>query len=228
LSEAAFLGALLRAAPLCLVLPMPALAARLTLALTLAVVALGAPGVDHLGTATLGVELARGIALGLGVAAPLYAARWAGALIDRHGTRQVGGPATQIASALGWVVFCAAGGAELLAQAYLHSYARWPAGAGTFARDVAALTRLGVDTFALSAQLALPALLVLGLVELSVGLVARFERTVRFDGGIAALSSTARPMLVALLLTASVAAFTHGVGAAVLGAVERERSVGRP
>jgi type III secretory pathway component EscT len=122
----------------------------------------------------------------------------------------------RVAETLGWLIFCAAGGGGLLVGAYLRSYARWPVSAAAVV-DSTSLLRAGGELIALGARLALPALLVLALVELAAGLLGRFERGAAVEPGAKAIARTARPILAMILLAASVAAFTHGVGAAVQG-----------
>jgi type III secretory pathway component EscT len=125
------------------------------------------------------------------------------------------------AEALGWVIFCAAGGGGLLVGAFLRSYVRWPVVAAVASADPTALMHAGADLLVLGARLALPAMLVLALVELAAGLLARFERGATVEPGAEAIARSARPILAMILLAASVAAFTHGVGAAVIGAAGR-------
>jgi type III secretory pathway component EscT len=224
MSEAAVLGALLRAAPLCGVLPLPGLWARVALAIVLAAAAQGVPGAAAGDGALLPLmlrELVRGLALGLFVGLPVLAARWAGGLIGDSAARRGPAVAALGASVLGWLVFSAAGGATLLVDAFLRSYARWPLLAAArpdveVAQATAALGRSGAELIALAARLALPALLVLACVELAAGLLARFERGAIFEPGAESIARALRPVLVLVLLAASVAAFTHGVGAAVL------------
>lgn len=216
MTEAALLGACLRAAPLCFVLPLPGLLARIALAIVLACAGAGAVSAAPLGGATLIAELARGLALGLAVAVPIYAARWAGHLIGAASARR-GVASMELASGvLGWVIFCAAGGGLLLVEAYLGSYARWPLGAPllTGGATVAAIAKAGGELLALTGSLALPALLALALVELSGALLSRFERSAGFPVGAGTLAAAARPLVAMLLLVASLAAFVEGVGSA--------------
>ena len=213
---------LLRAAPLCAVLPLPGLAARAALAVVLTAAAWGAPAVEPSPIVLLR-ELARGLFLGLGVATPLYAVRWAGGLIGQANGRDGDRPTALVAGTLGWVIFSSAGGTSALVRAYLGSYARWPVAAPVLIDPAvpAAMARLGTECIALVAGLALPALCVLSLVELAGGLLARYERVSVLDANGTSLARTARPVVVALLLTGSAAAFTQAIGAAAAVNVAR-------
>jgi type III secretory pathway component EscT len=223
MTTAAIASAAFRALPLCLILPFPTTWARLALGIVLAVVGASAmTDVEHLSIAR---ELARGLALGLGVAVPVYAARAAGAAFGAVAVRRDPGIA-RLATTLAWSVFLFAGGGSFLVGTYLRSYLAWPVGEAT-ATNLDALVRTGGQWLALVAQLALPILSLVALVEIVAALVSRFEDTARLDGSgssspivspIATMVRAARPILVLVLFAASIAAFTHGVGGRVIAA----------
>jgi len=206
----ALLAAWLRAVPLALCLPLPGLAARLALGLVLGLVGAGAPGLA-LSSLRLPHELAIGLMLGLGVAAPVWAARWAGDLIG-YSIARAHRPLTSLYSVLAWLAFLAVGGANLLVSAYASSYARYSPGAAAQLDD--GVIEAGAALATLAARLALPSLLAIAAVELSAALLARFERGAQLAIDAPSLARGLRPLLVLLLLVASLAAFSQGVGAA--------------
>jgi type III secretory pathway component EscT len=201
--------ALARALPLCLVLPLPGWPPRLALALVLGWSApLGSAAPDG----ALPVEIARGLALGLGLGLPVWAARAA--------TRALGLVAARehaifdwSAAALAWSLFCAFGGATLLCGAYLGSYAAWPLGGPTPLGEAHGLALLesGRGAFALFARLALPGLLAVALLELCTGLLARLEGAARAPLGAARLGQALRPIIALVLFSGSLAALVAGL-----------------
>ena len=195
--------AAMRAVPLALCLPLPGVAVRVAVGLVLASAGAGVPGSD--GGEPLH-ELVIGLALGLAVAAPVAAARYAGRVIEgglRARTRSLG----LLFATLAWLVFGAAGGLSLLVNAYLGSYKRVPLGGG-----IELVARAGFC--GLVADLALPALLALAVVELGAGILARFEDGADLPIGAQRLAHAARPLVALLLVVASLAAFSRGVSAA--------------
>jgi type III secretory pathway component EscT len=198
---------LLRALPLALCLPLPGLLPRFALALLLAAAAPASAGAVSLPT-----DLVTGAALGLLVAAPVWAARFAGDLVGgalgpRTRTDTVG----LTLAALGWVVFSAAGGLSSLLAAFLGSYARWPAAP----QGLDGLVRAGTELLGLGCRVALPALLGLAVLELGASLLARFEESAGLELGAARLTRSARPAVAMLLVVASLAAFSMGITSAV-------------
>ncbi len=203
-ADLALYAACLRALPLALCMPLPGWWLRIAFGLVLALAGASAPTLQTFSWDHAPLELFAGVALGLLATLPVWAARWAGGLVgvQMGATRD----AVQTTFAvIAWLAFCAARGPQLLLSAYLASYKIWPTG-----QMIAA----GHALLALTASLALPSLLAVGLVELCAGLVQRFERSARLPLDARALASAVRPLVVALLLAGSLAAFTQSVAAA--------------
>jgi len=175
--------AALRTVPLALCLPLPGLFPRVALGLALA--SFGAPPEAPLRA------IVDGVALGLGVAGPVWAARWAG--------RIVGGPSrsplSPLYATLAWITFFIAGGPVLLFGAASQQMPR------------------GAQLFSLAARLALPALLAFAIVEVLAGLASRVEGDAPFEAQRVAAAS--RPLLAALLALGGLASFAHGVAQAL-------------
>jgi type III secretory pathway component EscT len=207
-----WLIALLRAIPFALALPLPFVVARIALGLVLALCIPAPQIVDAQGMV---LELARGLSLGLAIALPLWAARYAGSLVDASVSRRGRSSFAELSALLAWVIFGAAGGVTRLAVVYASSYARWPVGSA-FASEawLSAVQKTGIDWLAFVAQLALPTLFALALVEGVAALVARFEHGAGFEVGAPSLARALRPLLSLLMLAASIAIFVRGLAAA--------------
>jgi type III secretory pathway component EscT len=207
-----WLIALLRAVPFALALPLPFVAARIALGLVLALCIPAPPSIDAQGVV---LELARGLMLGLAVALPLWAARYAGSLVDASTSRRGRSTFADLGALLAWVIFGAAGGVTRLAAVYAGSYARWPT-SGAFAGEpwLSAMQRAGIDWLALVAQLALPTLFALALVESVAALIARFEHGAGFEVGAPSLARAARPVFALIMLAASIAIFARSLALA--------------
>ncbi len=199
----AYVAGLARAVPMALCLPLPSVGARLALALVL--VGAGLPTIDAHSSARLPAELILGVTLGLLVAAPVWAARWAGALVGGAivPRQQLEAPGLLFAT-LAWITFGASGGFTALLEAYLGAHAYAPA--------PDALVHAGAGLLALGCRLAVPALLALAILELGVVVIARFEESAGLSLGVAQLGRGARPVIAMLLVAASLAAIGHGVG----------------
>ena len=214
----ALLAALMRALPMALCLPLPGVVPRIALGLVLASAGLGVPGLAKVELARLPAELVLGLALGLLVAAPVWAARYAGGLVGATlESRKDGGAFGLLFGTLAWVVFCGVGGLSMLLDAYLGSYARSSLREAPAPGTVDTLVRAGGDLLALSCKLALPALLSIAILELGAASLARFEESAGFDLGAQRIARGARPVLAMLLVVASLAAVSHGVGLATRG-----------
>ena len=206
MTEATLWHAALRAMPLAMCLPLPSLPGRVALGLVLVAIGAGVPGIGEMSADRIPLELALGLALGLLTSAPLWAARWAGALIgsqllDRRES------VSALYTTVAWLAFCAVKGPSLVVASYIHSYSIAPG------MDI---STLGSKMFVLVASLALPSLIAIAVVELCAGVVQRFERGAGLPVEARAIAHAARPVLVLLLLAGSVAALATSVAGSVI------------
>lgn len=192
MTTALLLLAALRMVPLALCLPLPGLVPRLALGVVLA-------SFD----ATLPQDLSwlhaalTGVALGLGVLVPVWAAGWAGAIVGRA----VRTPSLEgIYTTTAWLAFFAVGGSSLLLRV------------AAFPLDgVAIHGRLFAQ---LAASLALPTLLALAIVEVLASVAERWERAAETPFQAHRVARSLRPLVASLLLLGGAASFAHGVGEA--------------
>src|SRR5262245_9722035 len=127
-------AALLRALPMAFALPLPGLVPRAALALVFALCAVAGPVSAE--SRTWPVEAVRGLALGLSVAGPVWAARWAGAVVGRPlagGGRRFDLAAwPELSGVLAWAIFAATGGLRALYVGYLTSDGTGTSGPAAF------------------------------------------------------------------------------------------------
>ena len=194
MTPALLLLAALRMVPLALCLPLPGLVPRLAFGLVLASFGATLPQDPSWLNATLS-----GAALGLAVLAPVWAARWAGAIVGRAvRTPTIEGIYTTTA----WLAFFAVGGPSLLLR-------------------VAALPLDGAvhghRFVQLAASVALPTLLALAIVEVLAGIAQRWEHATETPLHAHRVARSLRPLVASLILLGGFASLAHGVGEATRG-----------
>ena len=190
---ALLLLAALRMVPLALCLPLPGLVPRLAFGLVLASFGTSLPQDPSWLKATLS-----GAALGLAVLAPVWAARWAGAMVGRA----VRTPAIDaIYTTTAWLVFFAVGGPTLLLRV-----ASFP---------LEGVVVHGRRFVQLAASVALPTLLALAIVEVLAGIAQRWEHATEAPLHAQQVARSLRPLVASLVLLGGLASLAHGVGEAI-------------
>ncbi|MEO6954286.1 MAG: hypothetical protein ABI321_20960 [Polyangia bacterium] len=183
--------AALHTVPLALCLPLPGLLARLAFGLVLASFG-GAHDTSPLHA------IVSGLGLGLMVLAPVWAARWAGAIVGKA----VRTPALDgIYTTLAWLAFFAVGGPVLLMCAS--------------ALPTDGFAMHGARFVELAASLALPTLLALAILEVLAAVANRWELAAETPLQAHRVTRSLRPLVASLLLLGGLASFAHGVGQSV-------------
>lgn len=124
----------------------------------------------------LAVELVRGLLLGLGALAPLWAAHTAGLWAGqrwRLGGASSASPVAALMTALFGVAFVAVDGPALLCAAIARSYAAAPLGAPLQAAALASHAFAVAEWLAAAVRLSLPILLTVAVAELAVAAATR-------------------------------------------------------